>query len=73
MNSNEPAVGLKVVGSNLHAPALATQVSYEVVAATNNTKSIPFTPFLNEFGIVTVPHYPLKNNFYDGYTLLSCK
>lgn len=71
MNSNEPAVGLNVVGSNLHAPALATQESYEVVAVTNNTKSTPVTPLLNDLGIVTVPHYPLKNNLDDGYTFMA--
>ena len=66
MNSNVPAVGLNVSGSSLQAPALATQLSYELEAVTNKTKSNPDTPFLYLSGIWTVPHYPLINSFDDG-------
>lgn len=66
MNSNDPAVGLNVTGSNLQAPALATQFSYEVVAVTNKTKSNPVAPFPYLSGIWTDPHCPLKDCVDDG-------
>lgn len=66
LNSSVPAVGLKVVASNLQAPALATQLSYAVEAMTKSTRSAPEYPFLYDDGIVTDPHYPLRNNFDDG-------